>query len=205
MTTRSDLLIIFDMDGTVVDSMKPLTALAIEVLTFAFPGIRNPKEAYQSTVGAPFAEQVEKITAKMNVTADLRHRAAAHYSALHALLAPSFELTELGRSLASFRHDVDEDVHFALVSSTSTKIISRMDQLLPVGFDFMQGYRGPGWEKPEQIKDVLAEAQQSGYAVRACYVGDSPSDRQVAIDVGLPFFAETIELSTIIKKMRKAA
>ena len=186
-------LIIADMDGTVVDSMPTLSTVGVALLAVA--GRREVAEAqqhYDSTVGSPFVEQVCAWAEKLMVGSSIR-RIVEAYELVHSTAAPHFPLTEFGQSVVDYRHDLHPELGFAIVSSTKKTIMSNMPQLLRIPWTYIGGYEGVGTDKTYQIKNTMRDRRVTREEV--CYVGDSPSDAEIAAFLGIPFF--TPSASTI--------
>jgi beta-phosphoglucomutase-like phosphatase (HAD superfamily) len=85
------MLLIFDMDGTVVDSMPALTNLAIDLMQQYLRMDRDVAEReYRRTTGLPFLAQLQDICPRAQPEA-LRNIAEI-YTTRHYALAPSFPL-----------------------------------------------------------------------------------------------------------------
>ena len=189
-------LIICDMDGTVVDSMGLLSQLGIALLAVSGRTEFNiAAEHYHATVGQPFGDQLRSWKHIQGGQSHLQIIAA--YEAVHRSAASYFPLTEFGKSLVAYRHDLHPRVKFALVTSTSEGIVNTMPQLSHIPWSSITGYRGPDTQKVAQIRQAMFvhDASQKD----TCYVGDSPSDKVLADEIGIPFYLPHVH--TILETM----
>lgn len=173
-------LLIFDMDGTVVDSMPALTRLATETISGFFNmSPRTAAQKYAETVGRPFKQQLEAIFP--DVRPDRILQAARHYDKQHLRLAPTFPLGQQVERVMCWLKN--EGYFIALVSSTAVEIINEMKQLQPLQFDWIGGFEG--YDKAVQITNART-------ALRAdredtIYFGDSVKDAEYATTAMVSF------------------
>jgi hypothetical protein len=85
----------------------------------------------------------------------------------------------------SYRHDLHPEHHFALVTSTSKRIVNAMPQLNHIPWAFVGGYEGEGTEKNTQILACCAALKTT--LADVIYIGDSPSDRSLATSLKIPY------------------
>lgn len=171
-------LVIFDMDGTIVDSMPTLTDLAIKVISENY-GV-DPDAArlfYEATVGVPFREQLELIFPSK----DRNDLVARLYEERHAIAARQFPLMP---GIEDLMWDLKcAGIATALVSSTARHVIFEMDQVLRLAFDWVEGFRG--MDKRSQILSSCQVMKVQPEEV--LYVGDSDFDATCAYDTFAQF------------------
>lgn len=172
-------LAIFDLDGTLVDSMPLLTELAVHCLR---DWSDTPLEDYRATVGQPFAAQVDAIWEKYGLTrrGTEGDRVVKRYEDLHRIVAPYVQLAPyLGQLITCA---MLSSIKTAVVSSTYRTIIDTMGQFPLEAFNHVYGYRD-GNPKPNQIMQVL----QRYPGADVCYFGDTPHDAEIAQALDIPF------------------
>lgn len=189
-------LLICDLDGTIVDSMHFLSTIGVAVLKLARPELSHAEanEHYHTTVGMPFFDQLRTIG---EGSVD---EYVALYTHMHREACGLFPLTKFGRELRAF--PVTPSFSFALVSSTHRNILTHMPQLRTIKWASVLGYRGPGSEKALQIIETCG---MLGVSVRtAVYIGDTPSDRAIAGELGMAYFnVEHTSLSDVLGVYRE--
>jgi phosphoglycolate phosphatase-like HAD superfamily hydrolase len=192
-------MLIVDMDGTVVDSMPFLRELAIALVVADGHAEAQMRQLYDETFGRPISEQYAEwnrryASAQGPINAQKLTRL---YESVHLIAANQFPMTDFGRTLAAFRYGAPRDWRFALVTSTNKRIVDRMMQLRQIDWAFIGGYEGKGTEKREQILRAILPGVSLHHDV--IYVGDSPSDRDLADDLGLEYhFPSGQLLATLI-------
>lgn len=180
-------LILTDMDGTVVDSMDFLRELAVSIVAAHGDAswVRPMRALYLKTFGAPIASQFRTWNAMYGeaygqIDAD---RFTVLYESVHELAARHFPFTDFGRSLISLS---GKGVKTALVTSTAKKIVSTMPQLRSIHWSYSGGTAGPGTDKRMQIKEAIEKLDV--HRNECIYVGDAPSDRDIADELGIRYF-----------------
>lgn len=195
-------LAIFDMDGTLVDSMASLEELAVASINHEF---KIPSDTirrfYRDTVGKPFRQQLSLFLPRMqDANPGALDRVADSYAAVHAKLAPSFAVTPLAREIQDWSKHAYPDLRFGLVTSTAREIVDKMTQINRTWLDEIDGFsQQPGGDKRGQILGMMSRRDVT---VHDCiYVGDSPSDAKLASQLGIKFVPHTACLSAIIKAL----
>lgn len=174
-------LIIFDMDGTLVDSMPQLRQLAIAMIVhyYRIPD-RMAASEYDRTVGKPFREQLNEIFGHD----DARNSVAANtYETEHIMLAPSFPLGE--HTVPVLLKLKAVGIKTALVSSTHKVIVRMMKQVQDLPITHVFGYT-QGMDKDAQIAKACLYAGHVR-STETLYIGDSASDGLLAENIGIPF------------------
>jgi phosphoglycolate phosphatase-like HAD superfamily hydrolase len=173
-------LVVFDMDGVIVDSMPLLEDLGIRTIadTFAVSN-QAARMMYRETVGAPFHQQLEMVFPK----SPNNLKAATEYRLQHIAMAPYFPL-------AKQVHELMEELKMrgcftALVSSTSSDIIHKiMNQVIDLKFNYLGGYEKL-FDKSIQIRCACEMFEIIGE--NTILFGDSISDRAYAEKAGVLF------------------
>jgi phosphoglycolate phosphatase-like HAD superfamily hydrolase len=199
MTQRK--LLIFDLDGTVVDSMPFLRELGIAIMA-SVPHVFEAEATahYDATVGRPFHDQLNMLNERlitMNQQLFSVDRRAELYTRVHRVMAPLFPLTSLG--LAIGRPMRDPTWRFALVSSTHRDIVRAMPQLRECQFHAMGGYDGANNRKEAQCRGIIDAWR---IPLEDCYyIGDTESDRALAEMLGVHFYPHTIEFDDMLNEI----
>jgi phosphoglycolate phosphatase-like HAD superfamily hydrolase len=179
-------LVVFDMDGVIVDSMPLLEDLGIRTIadTFAVSN-QAARMMYRETVGAPFHEQLEIIFPNSNRNL----KAATEYKLSHIAMAPYFPLANRVREL--MEELKTRGCFTALVSSTSRDIIHKaMNQVVDLKFNYLGGY-DKLWDKSIQIRCACQMFGVSG--LETILFGDSISDKSYAEKAGVLFGLTTTQ------------
>ena len=186
------MLFVFDMDGTVVDSMSTLEELAIVTMTSCFAmSEKLAKYHYRATVGLPFGEQLQKIfkTQKSDVLANIA-AATDRYQQHHLLLAPTFPLAPRALELLTWLRA--QQIHTALVTSTARSIVNEMTQVKALPFSVINSYHDHR-TKDIQILHACNLLHVPHY--ETTYFGDSPADAMFAKRAGVRYcYAEAARL-----------
>lgn len=179
-------LVVFDMDGVILDSMDTLALLASCAIAefFRIP-ILDAQRRYNATIGVPFRQQLEIIFPAHPPV--MKDSVASIYEQKHQLVLPLLKTADSAKSLIwSLR---SRGIGSALISSTDAKFIQQMEQIQKLDFDHVRGYSslysGNGHTKALQLTDVLHES--SVRAEEALMVGDTKEDQYVAAAVGTHF------------------
>lgn len=182
--TLNNPLVIFDCDGTIIDSMKILTDLATDTIALSYKvKADEAKRMYKSTVGIPFRDQLETLFPH-----DTRNSGIAEqYENGHRAVAPTFSLAPRLRIL--FKEIHARGYLRALVTSTDWIILRDwLPQVNRLGFHFMSGYL-TGNDKLVQIDKAIKKLEAD--PSKTLYVGDSQFDQECAILSGIAFVKVT--------------
>ena len=172
--------VIFDLDGTVADTMPFLTTLAVELL--GSYGL-SPDEAlrrYLDTVGLDFAAQLEELfpghPANRPVAAEYESRKRA--GILRCRVFP--HVTDTLTLLATM------GVPRYLCSSTDADLVATYldEHRIAKAFDGYTGFE-PGLPKDRQVERLIARHDLTPESV--LFVGDSPRDADLLRRVGVRF------------------
>lgn len=174
---------IFDMDGTLIDSMPGLTDLAVDVIHRHFhlhPGIA--RHEYLRTAGRPFSEQLEAIFPGHEARPS-RVVAASVYEKEKrevTLAAPTFPaiVKELQRHRARNHATV-------LVSSTVRSLVDEVLSKRYIAGEFTHVYGYLGQDKEAQIYEFLAHVSPT--PITGVYYGDTDEDFRISKIFGMDF------------------
>jgi len=168
--------IVFDFDGTLLNSMPPLTKQATKLISdhYLVSGEFAYRE-YTQTVGLSFEEQLfsifgEQEAEKHGEVADIFYEIQKNIYAAAGLHEGVREELSLLKYLS---------VPFAIVSSTHGDLVRQAIRRweLPTPSHVMGRDAGPkGWQ--------LTALKGAGYRV---FIGDTPIDGQIAEDARIPF------------------
>lgn len=173
--------VVFDLDGTVADTMPLLTSVAIGVLGRHYGLDRDEaRRRYLETVGLDFASQLEELfpgdpgNAKAATEFEARKRERAPACPLLPDVLPTLELLER-RGVKRF-----------LCSSTSPELVAAYLEHhgLHGRFDDCLGYR-PEFGKDRQVAVLLDRHQLE--PAQVLFVGDAPRDRELVEGTGVRF------------------
>lgn len=175
---------VFDMDGTLIDSMPGLTQLAVENMGRFF-GL-NPllaREQYLKTVGIPYEEQLLKIFPHPNSKEVVRLAVSDYYKRKRdvTLEAPVFPIMRAILAAVPQMGGVA-----ALISSTDKTLVHEvLEKHFPGMFHWEGGFT-PGQRKPDQITEFMRtfELKRSD---RILYYGDTLEDQRIAFMYDMEF------------------
>ncbi|EKD42639.1 MAG: Glucose-1-phosphate thymidylyl transferase [uncultured bacterium] len=172
--------LIFDLDGTLVDSMNFLGEVACEVLNQIYGlNSHDALKAYKTTSGKPFEYQIENI-----YPADSRNgRAVELFNKLkESKYFESSFFKEVPDVLASLK----ESGFKLFVSSNSYhELVIRKTGELKINFDAVFGMK-PGFLKGRAHFSKIMEGYPCEHYL---FFGDSIHDARVAFENKIPFYA----------------
>ncbi|MGH9245300.1 MAG: NTP transferase domain-containing protein [Acidimicrobiales bacterium] len=178
---RTDVdAVIFDLDGTVADTMPFLSDLAVELLGRYGLSPAEARRQYLSTVGIHFAGQLDELfpahPANHDVAAEYEARKQAGFVGCHVFPDALQALAFLGRS----------DVPRFLASSTTRPLVTSFLEAhgLIDAFEDHEGF-APARTKDRQIEELL---RRHGLVPdRVLLVGDAPRDAVLVRRLGVRF------------------
>ncbi len=172
--------VVFDLDGTVADTMPFLTDLAVDVIGRYGLTANETRRRYLETVGLDFAGQLEELfpgdQANPVVAAEFETRKQQGFALCQVFPDLSPTLTFLQQA----------GVRRFLSSSTTRELVA--SYLIAHGidnaFDDFTGFE-PGYPKNRQVELLI---RRHGLAPdRVLFVGDSPRDADLLRCVGVRF------------------
>ena len=179
--------ILFDMDGTLVDSIE----LILQSAMFAFDGREGPRPTraeWQALIGTSLDSILARWTTGPDDKEFIRNRYRDFQVANHDRLIRLYDgAAELLRSLRARGHPL------AVVSSKNERGIRRsMDYFgLTSLFDALVGIESTTHHKPHPEPVHYALGQLGVQAHQAVFVGDSPHDVEAAKAAGVRVIAVT--------------
>jgi phosphatidylglycerophosphate synthase len=173
--------LIFDLDGTIADTMPFLTKLAVDLLTTHYAvEPAAARKRYLETVGIDFPSQLEEIFPGHPVNAGV---GAAFEAAKRAGILDCPVFSDVAPLLGLLDR---RGVKRFVCSSTSRELVVSYlrSRALEGRFDDCLGYV-PGLGKTEQVKLILAEHGLEAREV--LFVGDAPRDHELLRGTGVRF------------------
>jgi phosphoglycolate phosphatase-like HAD superfamily hydrolase len=175
-------VVIADFDGTIADSMRPLTELAVQVIHEELGlGVDDARSRYLASTGADFATQLQEIDSSSG---------AARTHAAHRFEVCKPDLMDRVDPFPDLRAFLDElhaaGVEVCICSSTRQELVRHWIDRHRLGehFRVVDGW-SPGRDKAAQMHSVL---DWSGLPPDRCLVvGDSRRDGQLAASIGMRF------------------
>jgi CDP-L-myo-inositol myo-inositolphosphotransferase len=175
-------VVIADFDGTIADSMGPLTQLAVTVIHEELGlGVDDARMGYLASTGSDFATQLLEIDSSDG---------AARTHAVHRFEVCKPDLMDGVNPFPDVRAFLDElhsaGVAVCICSSTRLELVRHWIDCHDLGkyFRVVDGW-SPGRDKAAQVHSVL---DWSGVPPDRCLlVGDSRRDGQLAASIGMRF------------------
>jgi phosphoglycolate phosphatase-like HAD superfamily hydrolase len=166
---------VFDMDGTLIDSMPGLTVLAVDNIVKYFGLRRSLAEyEYQRTVGRPYLEQLQYLFPDAPETVKLAEYEYAKNKRQITLEAPVLPFVR-----GILREIVASECPVGIISSTDRALmIEVVEKHFPNMFDWLGGYE-PGQRKPDQVQTFM-QSFEIKRSDKAWYFGDSDEDLRIA-------------------------
>jgi 1L-myo-inositol 1-phosphate cytidylyltransferase / CDP-L-myo-inositol myo-inositolphosphotransferase len=175
-------VVIVDFDGTIADSMGPLTKLAVQVIHEELGlGVDDARSRYLASTGLDFATQLREIDPSGG---------PAQTRAAHRFEVSKPDLMDGVDPFPDLRVFLDElhvaGVELCICSSTRRELVRQWIDRHRLGehFRIVDGW-SPGCDKAAQVHSVL---DWSGHPPDRClFVGDSRRDGQLAASTGMRF------------------
>jgi len=183
-TNKQFELIIFDLDGTLINTMGGFADIAGELIARNYGwSFERGRKRYLETSGVPFFQQLEILFPN---------------NASNASVAASFE----ARKVASFREEAmpngtmetlqrlrDRGYRTAISSNNSSSLVREFVQRHNVQVDISLGFR-PGFAKGHAHFDYLSKYFGVPGA-QMLFIGDSLTDARIARECGITFVGKT--------------
>jgi phosphoglycolate phosphatase-like HAD superfamily hydrolase len=176
--------ILFDLDGTLVDSMKIFSEIASQILhRYVGMPLEQGRCRYLQTCGIPFRLQLNMIVPSHNKINQMSEEFE------NIKRAATSNLTMDSDTLAALNVIKASGVGIAVSSNNYQINVLRFAESSPVQFDFALGY-GEELQKGEPHLSYATSYYQCGLR-ELLFVGDSLSDAVVAAECGVRFIAIT--------------
>lgn len=178
--------VIFDLDGTLLDTLKDLAAACNH--TLAAMGLpTHPVQDYKQMVGSGISSLISRMLpqeARSENTAALAGQLFSRYYSRHMVdfTAPYPGIPNLLQRLA------EHGVPMAVASNKAHQyVVPIVQRFFPGVFAAVQGQKEDVPKKPDPaiVHNLLAEMRLAG-GPRVLYVGDSDVDMYTAKNAGLP-------------------
>lgn len=177
--------LIFDFDGTVVDSMTRLTDVAATVMSryFSLP-IAEAKRLYQLTSGLPFNEQLSTLYPG-NPDNEKAADTFESTKRIHYFEEPLFE-----DALETLIHLKEKGYFLAVSSSNDQHLVEAFVKQKNLPFDVALGWTSATFGKGKPHFQYLQK--QNAFADSdMVFIGDSLKDAERALDCGIDFIGKT--------------
>jgi phosphoglycolate phosphatase-like HAD superfamily hydrolase len=172
-------IVLFDLDGTLANTMRQLIELGVYMMARGL-GLTYPeaREAYWSTIGAPFATQLEEVAPGVKGNRQLVLEFEDKKTALIRVAGLHVRALDV---LDALRR---EGAELFVVSSTREALVHEFTQRTGIAerVDEVTGNR-EGDDKGCQIASLMNHRLAS----QAVFVGDAPRDAVYARRVGVDF------------------
>jgi 1L-myo-inositol 1-phosphate cytidylyltransferase / CDP-L-myo-inositol myo-inositolphosphotransferase len=175
-------VVIVDFDGTIADSMGPLTQLAVKVIHEELGlGVDDARSRYLASTGADFATQLAEIDPSGG---------SAQPRAVRRFEEAKLDLMDGVDPFPDLRAFLDElhaaGIEVCVCSSTRQELVRQWIDRHHLGehFRVVDGW-SPGRDKAAQVHSVLDWS--GGPPNRCLVVGDSRRDGQLAAAIGMRF------------------
>lgn len=177
-------IIIFDFDGTLVNSMGRLTDIAAGVMSdyFGIPE-KEARRLYQMTSGLPFSEQLKTLypeqPKKTGKAADLFEKKKRE----GYFLEKSYPDT-----LETIRYLKDKGYIVIISSNSAQELLDRFVKKLEIPCDLVLGHKGNFAKGFPHFLYIME--RWGGNPVNMVFVGDSIKDGEWAFESGIDFIAK---------------
>ena len=179
--------LLFDFDGTIVDSMKFLEKNAVSLLNqfYNFPSAKA-KQSYRQTTGLPFIQQMEIISPE---TIGLNNEVVEKFEQLKIERIYEQELfPEVPLVLTELKN---RHYRIGISSGTYEHIIRKYCEIVGIQFiDDILGFRDKSFEKGKPHFDYILK-KWNLTPVSIIFIGDSLNDARRAIDNKIGFIGKT--------------
>ena len=187
--------IIFDMDGTLVDSMNVLVKAAIRAVK-KYLNLPDEKieQVYRETTGMPFSKQVTFLTKDEEVCKKITEEFKKEKNKIF-FECPLFEDAE-----EVIKYLRDNEYLICLSSGALQESVDKYLQRHPLQLDLALGFRPPNFNKLLHMDFIMKKFELSNEEL--AFVGDSPADMRYAKHKGVLAIGK---IGTVDAEMLKSA
>ncbi len=177
-------IIVFDFDGTLVNSMNRLTEIASEVMSEYF-GISKTKakKLYQLTSGLPFSEQLKTIYPNEN-----RKTQKAAHDFEHQKREGYFNEKCFPDTLDTILYLKKKGYKIIISSNSAHELLETLVKKLNIPCDLALGYRENFSKGLSHFLYIME--RWGGNPTNMVFVGDSLKDGEWAFESGIDFIAK---------------
>ena len=183
MKQKGKKVVIFDFDGTIVDSMDAFADIAADVMPRHFPiDPVTAKRRYLETSGLPFFQQLEVIFPKHPANA----KAADEFE--KKKLENYFEKPVYGDAAHTLKHLREKGIKVAVSSNNFQELVDKFVGQTGIVFDMVLGFKPDFAKGKDHFEHILRETGLK--AEEMIFVGDSIKDGERARDFGIDFIGK---------------
>ena len=174
---------VFDFDGTIVNSMEAFADIAAQVMPKYLPiDTATARRRYLETSGLPFFEQLEVIfpgnPANKNAASEFERKKLENY-----FNEPLFE-----DAAETIDHLREQGVAVAVSSNNFQELVEQFVGQTGMTFDFVLGYKPNFAKGADHFRHIINETGCKREEI--AFVGDSLKDGERANDFGIDFIGK---------------
>lgn len=183
MTKWKKKVVVFDFDGTIVDSMESFADIAAEVMPKYLPiDWVTARRRYLETSGLPFFQQLEVIfpknPANKKVADEFEKKKLENY----------FEKPLYGDAADTLEHLRQKGIKIAVSSNNFQELVDRFVGQTGIAFDMVLGFRPDFAKGKDHFDHIIRETGCK--AEEVAFVGDSLKDGERAAGSGIDFIGK---------------
>lgn len=176
-------LIVFDLDGTLIDTMGAFADIAGELISEHYGwSFEQGRRRYLETSGVPFFQQLGILFLN-------DHRNMTVAEVFEKRKIASFMSEAISKKTLEILHTLkDREIFTAISSNNFDPLVKEFVHRENVPVDLALGYK-PGFSKGRDHFDYLSRHFRIPFS-RMLFVGDSLKDAKCALDCGVKFVAK---------------